>query len=215
MHGIQQVLIGEGFAGAPAEIGLAGIRRLQLEVRQMQFQSAKVAGAQRGLQQAFAFGKVLQDRTALILATPASDGRADDAHQRGRMKRAFEKCDVAKQLPEPGGIGISLGTPALMCQQHDWKIRPRRLAVQPGYQSAQICRLDRLVGDDGQTRAALDLMHEDAEIRTDVRVISRFADQRRSDRRIAPFRREDDGPLGGGPGLTASAPPAAGLPSPT
>jgi hypothetical protein len=149
MHGFQQVLVGKGFAGAPPEIGLAGIGSLQLVVGQMQFQRTKMTGAQRGLQQAFAFGKVLQNCTALILATPASDGRADDAHQRGRMKRAFEECDIAKQLPEPGCIRISLGTPALMCQQHDWKIRPGRLTTQPGDQPAQIRRLDRLVGDNG------------------------------------------------------------------
>ena len=178
----------------------------------MQFQRAETAGAQRGLQQAFAFGEVLENRAGLILAAPAPDGRADDAHQRGRMKRAFDECDVAKQLPEPRGIRISLGPAALMCQQHDRKIRPRRLTLQPVHQSAQIRGLDRLVGDNGQARAALDFMHKRGKIGADIGVVARLPDQRCGDRRIAPLRREDDGPLGGGPGFTASAPPAAAGP---
>jgi hypothetical protein len=63
-----------------------------------------------------------------------------------------------------------------MCQQHDWKVRPGRLTIQPGYQSAQIRRLDRLVGDNRQTRAALDLMHKGGEIGADIGMISRLSD---------------------------------------
>ena len=69
-----------------------------------------------------------QNGAGLILATPAADRGADDADQRGRMKRPFDEGDVAERLPEPRRIRIALGTAALMRQQHDRKIRPRRLS---------------------------------------------------------------------------------------
>ncbi len=90
----------------------------------MQFERAEMAGVQRGLQQAFAFGEILENGAGLVLAAPAPDRGADDAHQRGRMERTLDEGDVAEHLSEPHGVGIALGTAALMRQQHDRKIRP-------------------------------------------------------------------------------------------
>ena len=90
----------------------------------MQFQRAEMAGVQRGLQQAFAFGEVLENRTGLVLAAPAPHRGPDDTDKRGRMKRTFDEGDVAQHLPEPHRIRIALGTAALMRQQHDRKIGP-------------------------------------------------------------------------------------------
>ena len=83
-----------------------------------------MAGVQRGLQQAFAFGEILENGAGLVLAAPAPDGGADHAHQRGRMERTFNESDIAKGLSKPHGIRITFRTAALMCQQHDRKIRP-------------------------------------------------------------------------------------------
>ena len=100
----------------------------------MQFQRAEMAGVQRGLQQAFAFGEILENGAGLVLAAAAADRGADDADQRGRMKRPLDEGDVAEHLPEPRGIRIAFGPAALMRQQHDRKIRPGRLLVQPVHQ---------------------------------------------------------------------------------
>ena len=90
----------------------------------MQFERAEMTGVQRRLQQAFAFGEILEDGAGLVLAAAAPDRGADNADQRGRMKRALDEGDVAEHLPEPHGIGIALGAAALTRQQHDRKIRP-------------------------------------------------------------------------------------------
>ena len=90
----------------------------------MQFERAEMAGVQRGLQQAFAFGEILENGAGLVLPAPAPDRGADDADQRGRMKRPLDEGDVAEHLSEPCGVRIALGTAALMGQQHDRKIRP-------------------------------------------------------------------------------------------
>ena len=90
----------------------------------MQFQRTEMAGAERGLQQAFAFGEVGENGAGLVLAAAAADRGADNAHQRGRMKRPFDEGDVAQHLPEPHRVRIALRTAALMGQQHDRKIRP-------------------------------------------------------------------------------------------
>ena len=95
---------------------LAGVGRLELELRQVQFERAEMAGIQRGLQQALAFGKILENGPGLILAAPAPDRGADDTHQRGRMKRPLDEGDVAQYLSEPDSIGVALGTAALMGQ---------------------------------------------------------------------------------------------------
>ena len=124
MNRCQQILIGERLARLSSEEADAGIGSLELVIRQMQFQRAETAGVQRGLQQVFAFGKVGEDGARLILAAPAPDRGADDAHERGRMKRALEEGDVAERLPEPRRVRIALRTAALMRQQHDRKIRP-------------------------------------------------------------------------------------------
>ena len=90
----------------------------------MQLERAEMAGVQRGLQQALAFGEILENRPGLVLAAPAPDRGADHAHQRGRMERTLDEGDVAEHLPEPNRIGIALRAAALMRQQHDRKIRP-------------------------------------------------------------------------------------------
>ena len=90
----------------------------------MQFQRTEMAGVQRGLQQAFAFGEIFENGAGLVLAAPAPHRGADNAHQRGRMERPFDEGDVAEHLAEPHRVRIALGTAALMRQQHDRKIRP-------------------------------------------------------------------------------------------
>ena len=90
----------------------------------MQFQRAEMARIERGLQQPFAFGEILENGAGLILPAAAPDRRANDAHQRGRMERTFDEGDVTQDLPEPHSVGIALGTAALTGQQHDRKIRP-------------------------------------------------------------------------------------------
>ena len=162
----------------------------------MQLQRAEKAGVERRLQQIFACRQIGQDGPGLILTAPAANRGADDAHQRGRMKRPLQERDVAERLPEPRSIRIALWTATLMRQQHDRKIRPWRLIIEPGYQSTQIRGLDRLVGDNGETRATLDLAQQRGEIVAGLRVIACLADQGGGDRRVAALRRENDGPLG-------------------
>ena len=111
------------------------------------------------------------------------------------MKRPLQKRDVAERLGEPRGIGIALGTATLTRQQHDWKIRPWRLIVEPVHQPAQIRRLDRLVGDHRETGAALDLVQQRGEIAAGLGVMACFADQGRGNRGVAAIRGEDHGPL--------------------
>jgi hypothetical protein len=115
----------------------------------MQFQRAEMSGIQRRLQQAFAFREVPKDRTGLILPAAGPDGGSDNADERGRVKRALDKGDIAENLPKPCGIRITFGAAALMREQHDRKIGPRWLTVQPMDQPAKIGRLDRFVGNHG------------------------------------------------------------------
>ena len=157
----------------------------------MQFQRAEMAGAERGLQQAFAFGEVAEDGAGLVLAAPCADGGADNAHQRGRMERPFDEGDVAEHLAEPCRVRVALGAAALMGQEHDREIRPCRLSVQPAHQPAQIGGLDRLVGDHGKTRAALDLAQQACDVGADIGVEAGLPDQPRGYRaRRVPSARE-------------------------
>ena len=151
-----QILEGKRLARPSSEKTGAGLREIEFELRQTQFERAEMSGVQRRLQQALAFGEIGQCGAGLILAAAAPDRGADDADQRGRMKRPLDEGDVAERMPEPGRVGITLGTAALMGQQHEWKIRPWRLTVEPGRERAQIRRLDRLVGNHGETGAAFD-----------------------------------------------------------
>ena len=162
----------------------------------MQLPRAKLPSLECGLQQIPAFGKIAKDRARLVLPPPAANCGADDAHQRGRMKRSLQECDVAERLPEPRSIGIALGTAALMRQQHDRKIRPWRLIIEPVHQATQIHGLDRLVGDHGEARAALDLAQQCCEIAAGLRMVACLTDQGGGDRCVAALRRENDGPLG-------------------
>ena len=166
----------------------------------MQFQRTEMTGIQRRLQQVFAFGQIGEDGAGLVLAAAAADRGADDAHQRGRMKRTFDECDIAEHLAEPHGIRIAFGTAALTRQQHDRKIRPWRLLVQPVRQAAQVSGLDRLVGDDRKAGAALDLTHQRGEIAADIGIIAGLADQRGRDRGVAAVRRQNNGTLRGSAG---------------
>jgi len=124
MNRRQQVLVRERLARLAAQERLASIGGFKLLFREMQFERAEMAGVHRGLQQAFAFGEVIEDGARLILAAPAPDGRADHARQCGRMERTFDEGDVAESLSEPHGVGIAFGAAALMGQQHERKIRP-------------------------------------------------------------------------------------------
>ena len=120
----QQILIGKRLARLAPEKRPAGVGGLELKLRQMQFQRAEMAGVERGLQQAFAFGEIRENGAGLVLAAAAPDGGADHAHQRGRMERTLDEGDIAQHLSEPHRIRIALGTAALMRQQHDRKIGP-------------------------------------------------------------------------------------------
>ena len=152
-----QVLICERPLRIASKRGFAGCRGFKAEVGQMQLPRAELPGLERGLQQVPAFGKVGKDRPRLILPAPSAHRGANDAHERGWMKRPLKEGDVAERLPEPRGVRIALRTAALMRQQHDRKIRPGRLTIEPVHEVAQIRGLDRLVRDHGKTGAALDL----------------------------------------------------------
>ena len=123
MHRFEQILISEGAARLAPEECLAGRRRLELEIRQMKFERAEMAGIERGLQQVFALGQVFQYLAGLVLAAAAAHRRGDQAHQRGRMERTLDEGDIAERAAEPRRFRIALG-PALLAHQHDGKIRP-------------------------------------------------------------------------------------------
>ncbi|MGY2901497.1 hypothetical protein [Bradyrhizobium sp. URHC0002] len=112
------------------------------------------------------------------------------------MKRPFEESDIAERPPEPRRVRVALRTAALTRQQHDRKIRPRRLTVEPVHEVTQICGLDCFVGEHGKTGATLDLTHQRGEIAADFRVVAGLSDQGSGNRCVAALRREDDGPLG-------------------
>src|SRR6187455_3045607 len=97
----------------------------------MQLPRAELPGLERGLQQLPAFGQIAKNRARLVLPAPSAHRGADDAHERGRMKWPFKEGDVTKRLPDPRGVRIALRPAALMRQQHDRKIRPGRLTVEP------------------------------------------------------------------------------------
>ena len=210
-----QIPVRKRLARLASEKPLAGVGGLELQFGQMQFERAEMTGTQRGLQQAFALGEILEDRAGLVLAAAPPDRGADDADQRGRMERAFDEGDVAEHLSEPHGVGIALGAAALMRQQHDRKIRPGRLIGQPAHQAAQIRGLDRLIGDHRKTGAALDLMHQACEIGADIGIVARFPDQRRGHRGVASRRSQDDGTLGRCARSHALCSCSNGRPSPT
>ena len=98
--------------------------------------------------------------------------------------------------PSARGVRIALRTAALMRQQHDRKIRPGRLTVEPVHKVAQIGRLDRLVRDHGKAGTAVDLSCERGEIAANLRVETRLPDQGGGDRCVTTSGREDDRPLG-------------------
>jgi hypothetical protein len=102
-----------------------------------------------------------------------------------------------------------------MRQQHDRKIRPGRLIVQPAGQATQIRGLDRLVGDNGETGPALDLMHQARKVGADIGVVARFLDQRGGNRGVASRGRQNDGTLGGRTGFHRTCSSSNGLPAPT
>jgi hypothetical protein len=112
------------------------------------------------------------------------------------MKRPFDEGDVAQRLSEPHRVGVALWTTALVRQQHNRKIGPRRLVTEPTHQAAQIGGLDGLVGDHREPSAALDLLKQLGNIAADSGAKTRLLDQRRGHRRVASRRSEDDGALG-------------------
>ena len=71
-----QILERKRLAGLASEKTLAGVGSLQLQFGQMQFKRAEMAGIQRGLQQAFALGEILENRAGLVLAPPAPAPRS-------------------------------------------------------------------------------------------------------------------------------------------
>ena len=111
MNRRQQILIGKRLARLAPEKPLAGLGSFELELRQMQLERAETPGVERGLQQAFAFGEIREDGAGLVLAAPAADRGADDADQRGRMKRPLDEGDIAQHLSEPRASGLRSGPP--------------------------------------------------------------------------------------------------------
>src|ERR1700675_2312001 len=138
MNRRQQILVRKRLARLAAEERLTGVGGLQLKLRKMQFERTETAGAQRGLQQAFAFGEILKNGAGLVLATPASDGGADHAYQRCGVERKFNESDVAEHLSKPHGIRVAFGTAALTRLFFYRKIPPPRLIVLPPHQAAHI-----------------------------------------------------------------------------
>jgi hypothetical protein len=123
--------------------------------------------------------------------------------------------DVAEQQAEPRGVRIALRAAALMGQQHDRKIRPGRLAIQPADQAAQIDVLDGLVGNHREAGAALDLADQLGQIGAGVGVKARLLDQRLGHGGVPADRSQDHGTLGRCPRFHGPGSSSSGLPSPT
>jgi hypothetical protein len=70
------------------------------------------------------------------------------------------------------------------------------LTIEPVHEVAQVCGLDRFVGDHGETCAALDLAQQRRQIATGLRVVAGLADQRGGDRSVAALGCENNSPLG-------------------
>ena len=187
-----QIFEGKRLTRLPPEEAGAGIRQLEFALRQTQFERTEMSRVQRRLQQALAFGQIGEDAARQILTAAAPDRRTDDAHQRGRMKRPFEKGDIAQCLRQPNRVRIALGAAALMGQQHDGKIRPRGLTVQPVDERAQVRGLDRLVGNHRQARAAFDFTQQCGQVAANIGVISCLPDQGCSHPGVTARRREND-----------------------
>src|SRR4051794_29590189 len=111
-----QVLIRERSLRIAPKRGLAGCRGFKEEAGQMQLPRTELPGRECGLQQAPAFGQIGKDCARLVLPAPAAHRGADDADERGWMKRPLEKRHVTQGLPDPRRVGITLWTAALMRQ---------------------------------------------------------------------------------------------------
>jgi len=70
------------------------------------------------------------------------------------------------------------------------------LTIEPVHEVAQVCRLDRFIGDHGKTRTFLDFAQQRRQIDAGLRVVACLADQGGGDRGVAALGRENDGPLG-------------------
>ncbi len=140
--------------------------------------------------------QILVEMTAFILTAAGAQAGLHHADQRGRVKRALEECDAAEQLHQPGGGRVAFQAAAMLGQQDEREIGPRRLRADPVDELPQIGAAGRLLGHDGDVGAALDLLQQLGEIETDFGSHGRVAQDALGDHGVAPAGREDEGPLG-------------------
>jgi len=75
--------------------------------------------------------ELVEPGARFILAAAAADRGLDEADEAGRMKRAFEKSDVAEQFEQPPRLGVSLKPAAPLRQQDEREIGPFGLVLNP------------------------------------------------------------------------------------
>jgi hypothetical protein len=94
----------------------------------------------------FAFPQLFQPLPRLILPATSAQRRFGKADQSGRVERPLDKGHVAEQLQIAHGARITLQPAAAMGQQHERKVGPFGLFLDPGGDRSCIAAGQRLLG---------------------------------------------------------------------
>ena len=111
------------------------------------------------------------------------------------MKRPFQKHHIAERSHLSRRDGISLQTPAAFSQQHEGKVRPGGLRIDPTRESFDICIPDGVIGQHRDTGAGGNFFCQPAD-RCIYGSQAAFTQDTGCDRRIAPLRRKNNRAFG-------------------
>jgi hypothetical protein len=149
--------------------------------------------------------QLLVEAPALVLPPTAAQSGLYDAHERGRMKRPLEERDVAHLLGHARGRRISFEAAAVLGQQDEGKIRPRRLARNPIDERLRVGAAGGLLGEDRDVGAATQLQHQFLQIEANLGMNPGVPQYSLRHHRVAAARREQKCAFGTGRNLCHGA----------
>ena len=112
------------------------------------------------------------------------------------MERPLQKGRVSKKAGEPGGARVALRSAAVVRQHDNGKVRPRGLPVEPSGNGFDPRFPSGLLGEDRRAGAAVERLDQPGKVGHRLRRHPGLAEDRRSDRRVAPDRCQDQHTFG-------------------
>jgi hypothetical protein len=134
----------------------------------------------------------LVEPPTFVLPSSAAQSGADHADECRRVEWPLQERDVTEEMGKLRRRRVALEPSAVLGQEDEGKIRPRRLIGDPTRDRPHVVAAGGFLGDDGDVGTAFELLEKLRQVETNLGMKLRVAQYALGNERVATTGREDE-----------------------